>query len=104
MPATIAVLDGVVRVGLTRPSWTGCASPTTSPSCPCATSASRVALGGDGATTVASTSALAHRAGIAVFATGGLGGVHRGAAESFDVSADLAGAGRHPGRWWSAPG
>ena len=48
-----------------------------------------VALGVSGATTVASTSALAHRAGIAVFATGGLGGVHRGAAHSFDVSADL---------------
>ena len=48
-----------------------------------------MALGRSGATTVASTSALAHRAGIAVFATGGLGGVHRGAADSFDVSADL---------------
>ena len=48
-----------------------------------------VARGSSGATTVASTSALAHRVGIAVFATGGLGGVHRGAAQSFDVSADL---------------
>ena len=47
------------------------------------------ALGLTGATTVASTSALAHAAGIRVFATGGLGGVHRGAAETFDVSADL---------------
>ena len=47
------------------------------------------ALGSSGATTVASTSALAHLAGIRVFATGGLGGVHRGAAETFDVSADL---------------
>ena len=43
----------------------------------------------DGATTVASTMILAHMAGIKVFATGGIGGVHRGASESFDVSADL---------------
>jgi pseudouridylate synthase len=46
-------------------------------------------LGRDGATTVAATAALAAEAGIRVFATGGLGGVHRGAAESYDVSADL---------------
>jgi pseudouridine-5'-phosphate glycosidase len=48
-----------------------------------------VGLGLDGATTVAATALLAHRAGVGVFATGGLGGVHRGGAESFDVSADL---------------
>ena len=48
-----------------------------------------VARGGDGATTVAATAHLAERAGIRVFATGGLGGVHRGARESFDESADL---------------
>src|SRR5207302_2442855 len=47
------------------------------------------ACGSDGATTVASTAFLASRAGIRVFATGGLGGVHRGAHESFDESADL---------------
>ena len=55
-----------------------------------------LALHRDGATTVASTSALAHRAGISVFATGGLGGVHRGAAETFDVSADLGVIARTP--------
>ena len=55
-----------------------------------------VALGVSGATTVASTSALAHRAGIAVFATGGLGGVHRGASTTFDVSADLGTLARTP--------
>ena len=48
-----------------------------------------LARGLTGATTVAATSYLAHRAGIGVFATGGLGGVHRGAAETFDESADL---------------
>jgi pseudouridine-5'-phosphate glycosidase len=49
-----------------------------------------VAAGRHAATTVASTAAMARRAGIRVFATGGVGGVHRGAAESFDESADLA--------------
>jgi hypothetical protein len=48
-----------------------------------------LASGGIGATTVAATMIAAHRAGIAVFATGGIGGVHRGAEESFDISADL---------------
>lgn len=48
-----------------------------------------IAQGGDGATTVAATMALAHLAGVQVFATGGIGGVHRGARESWDVSADL---------------
>ena len=48
-----------------------------------------MARGGDGATTVASTAHLASRAGIRVFATGGLGGVHRGARETWDESADL---------------
>ncbi|WP_412505666.1 pseudouridine-5'-phosphate glycosidase, partial [Roseovarius sp. SYSU LYC5161] len=48
-----------------------------------------MARGGTGATTVAATMIAARHAGIAVFATGGIGGVHRGAAESFDISADL---------------
>jgi pseudouridine-5'-phosphate glycosidase len=53
-----------------------------------------VARGLDGATTVAATMWLAHRAGVAVFATGGIGGVHRG--ETHDVSADLTELGRTP--------
>ena len=90
VPATIAVLDGVVRIGLSPAELDRlCDVDRTSPSCRSATSVSRSPCGSSGATTVASTSALAHRAGIAVFATGGLGGVHRGAAHSFDVSADL---------------
>ena len=48
-----------------------------------------VAAGQTGATTVAATMIIAHMAGIRIFATGGIGGVHRGAAQSFDVSADL---------------
>jgi pseudouridine-5'-phosphate glycosidase len=53
-------------------------------------------LRADGATTVASTATLAARAGITIFATGGLGGVHRGASESYDESADLVALGRTP--------
>jgi pseudouridine-5'-phosphate glycosidase len=53
-------------------------------------------LGRNGATTVAATAALANRAGIAVFATGGVGGVHRGAAQTWDVSADLHALSRTP--------
>ena len=55
-----------------------------------------VAMRRDGATTVAATMALAARAGIAVFATGGIGGVHRGARESWDISADLTELARTP--------
>jgi pseudouridine-5'-phosphate glycosidase len=55
-----------------------------------------MAGGGHGATTVASTAVLARRAGIRVFATGGIGGVHRGAGQTFDESADLSVLGRTP--------
>lgn len=55
-----------------------------------------IAAGGDGATTVAATMALAHLAGVRVFATGGIGGVHRGARENWDVSADLTELARTP--------
>ena len=55
-----------------------------------------LASGRDGATTVAATIFCAHRAGIAVFATGGIGGVHRGVAETMDISADLTELARTP--------
>ncbi len=94
-PATIAVLDGVPRVGLDD------------------AGVERIALedmakasirdlpvlagrGGSAATTVASTVHLAARAGVRVFATGGLGGVHRGAATTYDESADLGALATHP--------
>lgn len=89
VPATIAVLDGTAVVGLTP----------TELDRVCAGGLAKLSgrdlgvalgLGLDGATTVASTCLLARIAGIAVFATGGLGGVHRGARDSWDVSADLA--------------
>jgi pseudouridine-5'-phosphate glycosidase len=89
VPATIAVLDGVVRVGLSPPELDRLCESADIAKLSMRDVGVAVALGGSGATTVASTSALAHRAGIGVFATGGLGGVHRGAADSFDVSADL---------------
>jgi pseudouridine-5'-phosphate glycosidase len=89
VPATIAVLDGVPHVGLTPAELDRvCADPDLAKlgvrDLPVA-----VALGLSGATTVSSTALLAARAGVAVFATGGLGGVHRQSADTFDESADL---------------
>ena len=89
VPATVAVLDGVPHVGLTAEQVDRvCADPELAKlgvrDLPVA-----VALGRSGATTVSSTALLAARAGIAVFATGGLGGVHRHASDTFDESADL---------------
>ena len=90
VPATIAVLDGVPHVGPDGASrWTGCAPTPTWPSWASATCPIAAALGMSGATTVSSTALLAAAAGIGVFATGGLGGVHRHANDTFDESADL---------------
>lgn len=88
-PATIAVLDGVPRIGLDAEGLRRIAEE------PMAKASVRdlpilAAMRRSAATTVAATAFLAHRAGIRVFATGGLGGVHRGAAETFDESADIA--------------
>jgi pseudouridylate synthase len=94
-PATIAVLDGVPHVGLAegdieRLAGDGIAKASVRDLAVVA------ALGRSAATTVAATAHLAAAAGIRVFATGGLGGVHRGANESFDESADLPELGRTP--------
>ena len=89
VPATIAVLGGVCRVGLDRAEVHQLA---TAPGVLKATTRDLpwlIATGATGATTVAATMRLAARAGVRVFATGGIGGVHRGAATTFDVSADL---------------
>lgn len=96
VPATIGVLDGRPVVGLStaeieRLSTTDDVVKVSIRDLPVA-----VAEGHCGGTTVAATALLAHRAGIAVFATGGLGGVHRGAAETFDESADLVALARTP--------
>ena len=90
VPATIAIIGGRLKAGLSESEIdylgkTGAA----------VTKASRrdlpilVAEGRDGATTVTTTMIIAHMAGIQVFATGGIGGVHRGAQQTFDISADL---------------
>jgi pseudouridine-5'-phosphate glycosidase len=97
VPATIAIIGGRLKAGLTADEieYLGKKGPAV-------TKASRrdlpvlVARGADGATTVATTMIIAHLAGIRVFATGGIGGVHRGAETTMDISADLEELGRTP--------
>ena len=89
VPATIAVVDGVARVGLDGAALEALALGEEFAKAGVRDLAPVMARGGSAATTVASTSHLAARAGIRVFATGGLGGVHRGARETWDESADL---------------
>jgi len=97
VPATIAIIQGKLKAGLTvdEIEYLGKKGPAV-------TKASRrdlpvlVARGADGATTVATTMIIAHLAGIQVFATGGIGGVHRSAETTMDISADLEELGRTP--------
>ena len=97
VPATIAVLGGKLKAGLTHDEieYLGKKGPAV-------TKASRrdlpvlVAKAADGACTVATTMIIAHLAGIRVFATGGIGGVHRGAETTMDISADLEELARTP--------
>jgi pseudouridine-5'-phosphate glycosidase len=88
-PATIAILDGVVHIGLTDEQLVAIANRDDISKASSRDLAVLVASEKSAATTVAATAHLAAQAGIKVFATGGLGGVHRGANESFDESADL---------------
>ena len=88
-PATIAILDGVVHIGLTDDQLVAIANRDDISKASSRDLAVLVASKKSAATTVAATAHLAAQAGIKVFATGGLGGVHRGANESFDESADL---------------
>jgi pseudouridine-5'-phosphate glycosidase len=96
VPATIGMLGGEVVVGLDDAQLKHLATADAVAKLSVRDLAVAATLRADGATTVASTAALAARAGIAVFATGGLGGVHRGASESYDESADLVTLGRTP--------
>lgn len=96
LPATIAVVDGTVRIGLDDDALVTMATSDDVAKASVRDLAVVAARGGHAATTVAATAHLATEAGIAVFATGGLGGVHRGAAETFDESADLTALGRLP--------
>lgn len=97
VPATIAVLGGRLKAGLTKEEieYLGKQGQAV-------TKASRrdlsvlVAQGADGATTVTTTMMIAHMAGISIFATGGIGGVHRGAEVTMDISADLEELGNTP--------
>ncbi len=88
-PATIAVIDGMLHIGLEDDELTALGQAENVAKLSRADIAACIAIGGTGATTVAATMIAAHLAGIAVFATGGIGGVHRGAELSFDISADL---------------
>ena len=96
VPATIAVLDGVPHVGLTPAALELLASDGGVWKVSVRDLPYVVARGLHGATTVAATMRIAALAGIRVFVTGGLGGVHRGAPQSFDISADLTELGRTP--------
>jgi pseudouridine-5'-phosphate glycosidase len=89
VPATIALVDGTVRVGLDAGALEAIALGEGVVKCSARDLPLAAARGLTGATTVAATASIAARAGIGVFATGGLGGVHRAARESYDESADL---------------
>lgn len=95
-PATIAVLNGVAWIGLTPALLDDLAGRTDAAKASRRDLGAVVARGGTAGTTVAATMFLAARAGIPIFATGGIGGAHRGAEDSFDVSADLLELARSP--------
>jgi pseudouridylate synthase len=88
-PATIAVMAGHIHVGLSPEALTTLGQAKAVMKLSRADLAACLATGQTGATTVAATMICAHLAGIDVFATGGIGGVHRGAETTFDISADL---------------
>ena len=89
VPATIAVLKGQIKIGLADADLRDLAQTPDARKLSRADLAICMVQGATGATTVAATMILAHLAGIKTFATGGIGGVHRGAEHSFDISADL---------------
>lgn len=89
VPATIAVMGGRIHIGLTAAELQALGQAQGVRKLSRADLAACLVTGETGATTVAATMICAHLAGIGVFATGGIGGVHRGAESSFDISADL---------------
>ena len=95
-PATIAIAGGKIKIGLTDQELQRFADSDNIAKVSRRDIAAVLASGGDGATTVAATMICAAIAGIQVFATGGIGGVHRGAEASLDISADLSELGRTP--------
>ena len=95
-PATIAILDGRLKIGLSTNELEALAQSKDAAKLSRADLAVCLAEGKTGATTVAATMIAAHLAGIEVFATGGIGGVHRHAEKTFDISADLQELARTP--------
>lgn len=89
VPATIAIMNGKIHIGLSDAELEELGQAQDVAKLSRADLAARLVTGGYGATTVAATMICAHLAGISVFATGGIGGVHKGAEETFDISADL---------------
>lgn len=89
IPATIAIMDGKIKIGLTRSEIERLATESGVVKTSIRDLAGVLAKKQTGATTVATTSYASHQAGIRFFATGGLGGVHRGVADHLDISADL---------------
>ena len=96
VPATIAVIEGRLKIGLAEDERDRLARVTGAMKLSRADLAFALAQGRTGGTTVAATMIAAHLAGIEVFATGGIGGVHKGAEASFDISADLDELARTP--------
>ena len=88
-PATIAVINGTLHIGLMNDQLNALGQAENVAKLSRADIAACIATGGTGATTVAATMIAANLAGIKVFATGGIGGVHKGAETTFDISADL---------------
>lgn len=96
IPATIAILDGTIHVGLSPDELEQVANRDDIIKVSVRDLATVTSRAGSGATTVAATSHIAHLVGISTFATGGLGGVHRGARDTWDESADLTTLGNTP--------
>lgn len=96
IPATIAVIDGALQIGLIEEQLEKLAQTNGVMKLSRADLAYAMATGRTGGTTVAATMMAAHLAGIELFATGGIGGVHRGAETTFDISADLEELGQTP--------
>jgi pseudouridine-5'-phosphate glycosidase len=96
VPATIGVSGGNVQIGMTRPQLEALAAAKDVTKLNLSNFAAVVASGKPGSTTVAATMFAAHHSGISVFATGGIGGVHREAESSGDISADLTALSRIP--------
>jgi pseudouridine-5'-phosphate glycosidase len=95
-PATIAILDGAIQVGIDHAALDRLATAGGIAKLNLSNLAAGIVSGAPGSTTVAATMFVAARAGIGVFATGGIGGVHRGSERSGDVSADLTALSRYP--------